>query len=296
MSEWDAVRKEEARLKQLADSTNQNKQSQTNTVLGNYMSNPSGGFSLYGTGEEQANQAAQLSQVGALTGQNIGDIGRDATQYRDLLQQRLMGADPQSQYLMDQRNRSQANVGRMMAGRGVAGGVGAAALNQSQREADSAINSQMFQNQRTNQGDLNKLTQRNQKVTGEALAAGADRGLANEIDVNAGEGITLICTELKRQGLLPLEVQAADHAYGQFMQVYHPVIMDGYQTLARPIVSKMQTSALFTKVIAFFTIPWAYSVAGNFNPIGTFVTLVGAPICGVVGFLKLLSREAKQCL
>lgn len=287
---------ENERLKAQEQTQQQANQAQGQQVLNNYMTNPLQGFSLYGTGEEQNNQIAQLSQVGALTGQNIAGIGQDATQYRNLLQQRLMSADPQSQYMMDQRNRNVANVGRQMAGRGVAGGVAAASVNQAQREADSQVNSQMFQNQRTNQSDLSKLVQRNQKITGEALAAGADRGLANQIDVSAGEGITLICTELKRQGLLPLEVQAADHAHGKKMMVEHPIIMLGYHTLAQPIVTKMKASTQFTKAVASLTIPWAYHIAGASNLTGFLVNLLGTPICAVVGFFKLFQREAQKCL
>jgi len=290
----DGKAQEQQAAQQAAQQSANNAQGQQ--VLNNYMTNPQGGFSLYGSAEEQNNQAAQLSQVGAMTGQNIAGIGQDATQYRDLLQQRLMSADPQSQYMMDQRNRNVANVGRQMAGRGVAGGVAAASVNQAQREADSQINSQMFENQRTNQNDLSKLVQRNQKITGEALASGADRGLANQIDVSAGEGITLICTELKRQGLLPLEVQAADHAHGQKMLVEHPITMLGYHTLAQPIVAKMKVSTQFTQAIAALTVPWAYHIAGLSNLTGFLVNLLGTPICAVVGFFKLFRREAQKCL
>lgn len=283
-----SVQEKERLAKEAAAKNATNAQGQS--VLQQYMSNPNAGFSLYGTPEEMNNQAANLSQVGAMTGQNIGDIGRDATQYRNLLQQRLGGADPVAQFMMEGRNRAQANVGRQMAGRGVAGGVAAASMNQAQREADSGIAAQMFENQRVNQRDLDTLTTKNQKFTGNALSAGAERGLADNLDTNAGSGITLICTELYRQGLLPVEVQAADHAYGQYMLVRHPTIMDGYHTLAAPIVKKMQKSKLFTRVVAAFAVPWAYNVAGYFSPIGSLVNLLGTPICFIVGAFKGVYR------
>lgn len=262
----------------------------TQETLNNYFMNPSGGFSLFGNPDEKAYQAANLSQVGAMTGQNIYDIGRDATQYRNLLQQRLSGADPVAQFMMEGRNRAQANVGRQMAGRGVAGGVAAASMNQAQREADSGIAAQMFENQRINQRDLDALVTKNQKFTGNALAAGSDRGLADNINTNAGTGITLICTELKRQGLLPDEVQAADHAYGQYMLINHPTIMDGYHVIAKPIVNLMAKSKVFTSMVAFFAIPWAYRIAGYFSPIGSFVNMVGTPICFIIGALRGMYR------
>ena len=159
---------------------------QTAEAMQRYTQNPAGSFDLRGTAEEQAQQAAQLSQAGALTGQNIFGVGQDARQYRGLLQDRLSGSDPVSQYMIEGRNRNLANVGRSMAGRGVAGGVAAASMNQAQREADTAINAQSFENQVRNQRELDALTTKNQKVIGNALAAGADRGLADDINTNAG--------------------------------------------------------------------------------------------------------------
>jgi len=260
-----------------------------------YTENPSASFDLRGTNEEMAQQAAQLSQAGVLTGQNIFGVGQDAQQYRGLLQDRLSGSDPVSQYMIEGRNRNLANVGRSLAGRGVAGGVAAASMNQAQREADTAINAQSFENQVRNQRELDTLTTKNQKVIGNALAAGSDRGLADDINTNAGQGVTLICTELKRQGLLPVEVQAADHAHGLKMWEQEPMMMAGYTDLAGRIVPKMQTSKFLTSIIAFFAIPWAYHIAGAWNIRGAFVNVVGKSLCRVWANYQVKKIEAKLC-
>lgn len=265
---------------------------QTNNVLNQYATNPSAGFSLYGTDQEAANQAANLSQVGVMTGQSLYDIGNRASQYDDLLQQRITGADPVSQYMQSQRNRNMANVARSFAGRGVAGGVAAASMNQAQTEADAAIQAQMYQNQKDTMDALNKQVQRNQYLTGNALSIGSDRGLANEMSTAAGSGVTLICTELKRQGLLPKEVQEADHNFGVALTKSEPETMAAYQSMATPIVKLMKKSSAFTRLVAFWAIPWAYHVAGKKNLVGQLVMSLGLPLCRLVGKIKPVTQEA----
>lgn len=266
--------------------------SQAQSIFDQYNQNPSAGFSLYGKDSEFRNQVANLSQVGAMTGQNIYDIGSRARQYDDLLQQRLTGADPVSQYMQGQRNRNMANVARSFAGRGVAGGVAAAGMNQAQTEADAAIQAQMFQNQKESMDALNKQVMRNQYLTGNALSQGSERGLADEISTASASGVTLICTELKRQGLLPKEVQEADHNFGVALTKSEPETMAAYQSMAAPIVNLMKKSSAFTSLVAFWAIPWAYHVAGKKNLVGQLVMSLGLPLCRLVGKIKPVTQEA----
>jgi hypothetical protein len=271
------------------------KQAETQGMMQNYVTNPNQGFTLYGNEDEKAYQAANLSQAGVMTGVNMFDVGGDAQQYRQGLKDRLAGADPVSEYMMQGRNRNMANVGRTMSGRGVAGGVASAALSQAQREADAGINAQMFENQVRNQKELNALNRQNQTIIGNALAAGSDRGLADNMSTDAGSGITLICTELKRQGILPIEVQAADHAYGLAMWEKEPIMMAGYTDLAGRVVPKMQKSKLLTSAIAFLAVPWAYHIAGSWNIRGAFVNVVGKSICRAWANYQIKKLEAKLC-
>jgi hypothetical protein len=244
-----------------------------------YLDNPNSGFTLYGTPAEQMSQASNLSQTGVMTGMNMKDIGGLSTQYGQGLQERLSGDDKVAQYMKNQRNRNMANTARSMAGRGVAGGAAAASMNQAQLEADAQVASQMQGFQQSAQNDLSRWVARNQKITGEALSTGSDRGLAQEMNINAGQGITVVCTELKRQGLLPKEVWAADHNFGLSLAQNDPETLEGYHIMATPIVAGMKKSKLFTLTVSKFALPWAYHIAGYKNMVGWLVMKVGLPLC-----------------
>lgn len=262
------------------------------SIMGNYLNDPGGSLSLSADANERAKQAENLSQVGTMTGQTIFDTGRQNKDYLDTLQGRRAGTDLTAQFMKDQRNRNMASMGRQFAGRGVAGGVAAAGMMGAQMQADSQVGRQMQERGDALENEFRQYVNRQQKITGEALAAGSDRGLADKINVEAGEGITLICTELKRQNILPLEVQTADHYYGIFMSLEYPTIMRGYHVLAKPVVAKMKTSKSFTKLISVLTIPWAYHIAGKSNIVGAMVMAVGLPLCALVGWLTPKKCEA----
>jgi hypothetical protein len=257
-----------------------------NAAMGNYLSNPGGGFTLGGTPQEQSEQATSLSQVGTMTGQNVFDVGNMNKDYLDNLQKRRAGEDRVAQYMMDQRNRNTAAMGRSMAGRGIAGGVAGSAMAQAQREADSAINAQLQNRQDNMEAEYRKYINRMQSLKGEALAQGGQRGAAQNLKIEAGEGLTLICTELKRQNLLPTYTHKADYDFGVMMTYNYPTVMKGYHVLAKPIVFKMQLSSKFTKVVAALAIPWAKHIAGNKNLVGALVMLLGIPLCAVVGYFS----------
>lgn len=260
----------------------------TNTTMTNYMQNPGDQFSLSNNPMEAMEQSTALSQVGALTGQNIGDVGRANMSYFNTLQDRRAGDDKVAQYMMDQRNRNKASVARSMAGRGVAGGVAASGMMEAGMAGDAAVAGQMQNRQDKLESEQRDYVKDMQRVKGEALAQGAQRGAAANMDTSSGQGIfgKIICTELHRQGILPDEVQEADKAYGIYMRENHPYIMLGYMILATPIVAKMRNSQEFTTKVASIAIPWAYHIAGKKNIKGWLVNTLGTPICAVVGFLN----------
>jgi hypothetical protein len=289
------ARKQRRKDRAAQEAENAQSLADTNQSMSSYLSNPSGQFMMRGTPAEQAEQAARLSQLGTLTGQTIFDTGAQNKDYLENLQKRRSGQDLAAQYMRDQANRNVASVGRSMAGRGVAGGVGAAAGIGARAQGDSAVGAQLQNRSDQLEGEFNKYVTRQQKMSGEALKAGSERGLANDMNINVGEGLfggKIICTELHRQGLLPSEIQTADQAFGVYMKLEHPTIMRGYTILAQPIVVKMKSSYRFTKLVSLFAIPWAYHIAGKSNILGATVMAIGAPICGLVGWLTPNKCEA----
>lgn len=266
----------------------------TNDVMKNYIMNPSGGFIMYGSAEEQANQAANLSQVGTMTGQNLFQTGAQQQDYLSSLEARRAGGDAVGRQMMEGRNRNMANMGRQFAGKGIAGGVAGAAMNSAQNTADKAINAQAQGFARTNDKDLFDYVKRQQKVEGEALSVGKEQGLAQNMNISAPEGLTVICTELHRQGLMDEALYSKDHEFGEKMWSEQPMTMLGYTLLANPVVKRMQKSPKVTKFVAFFALSWARHIAGDKNLLGAFILTAGVPLCRIYGqtrYTSYLSRS-----
>jgi hypothetical protein len=251
----------------------------------NNLNNPGQSFDFYGTNEQAEHANAELSQVGAMTGQNIFQTGQQQQDYYQSLQARRNGDDAVAANMMAGRNRNLANVGRQFAGKGVAGGVAAAGMNTATNTADSEINSQLQKNAKSNDSELWNYVKRNQKVAGEALASGEDKGLASDTSTEQATGAlgTVICTELHRQGLMSDHTLEMDKIFGDYVRNSFPTIMEGYLILAAPIVRKMKTSKKFTNAVAFFALPWAEEMAGKNNFRGCLVMSVGLPLCFIAG-------------
>jgi hypothetical protein len=114
----------------------------------------------------------------------------------------------------------------------------------------------------------------------------------NAPDIYLGK-ITVICSELHRQGLMSDEIYFADEKFGEQLSEEHPEILKGYTLFATPIVEKMQESEEFTQIINEIAKPWteemAYRVGarekGNF--IGAMMMNVGMVIFWITGSLAI---------
>lgn len=246
-----------------------------------HLNNPGQSFEVYGNNEQQAQTGAQLSQVGVMTGQNMFQTGAQQQDYYNSLQKRRNGDDAVAANMMAGRNRNLANVGRQFAGRGVAGGVAAAGMNTATNTADSEINSQKQKNAKSNDSELWNYVKRNQKVTGEALAAGSDQGLASSMDTSQAEGMfgTVICTELHRQGLMDSDTYVKDIRFGMQLEKTDPHALLGYRIMAKPFVFLMKKSRLVTRIISIPALAWAEQMAGRENLAGKAIMLTGIPFC-----------------
>lgn len=100
---------------------------------------------------------------------------------------------------------------------------------------------------------------------------------------------TVICTELKRQGLLNKKTYEADKEFGRMIQEIRPDIYKGYLRFANPIVKLMKKSKLFTWIVNIFAQPWAKEMAyvmgarekGSF--LGRFIMNTGLTLCEFLG-------------
>lgn len=121
---------------------------------------------------------------------------------------------------------------------------------------------------------------------GGAMAAAMGIPVVGPI-VGALAGLSVICTELHRQGYLPQIVYEAETTYANKMisaQTYW-----GYRMWADWVVSKMQKSHRVTRFVSWFALPYIYRCAHKVNPKikhswrGTVVAMIGTPICWMLG-------------
>jgi len=105
-----------------------------------------------------------------------------------------------------------------------------------------------------------------------------------------GDGDTVICTELYRQGLMPTDIYEADCAFGASLD---SDVMEGYQLWGKPVAHAMSKSKLLTMIAKPFVLSWAnhmaYGFGGKRTLFGRFALTIGVPICRFIG--RRLNKE-----
>jgi hypothetical protein len=102
-------------------------------------------------------------------------------------------------------------------------------------------------------------------------------------------GETVICTELHRQGLMDETIFKADDAFGRYLRKNQKEVLIGYHCWAKPVVSFMQKSHIFTQIVNVLAKPWTIEMAYRIGPrdkgsfAGTILMDVGVPICRMIG-------------
>lgn len=285
MEDYASAQAAKDKKKQIAAPIEADKLKSAGERLSRNLNNPGQQMDIYGDSNNLENINSNLSQVGAMTGQNIWQTGQQQQDYLQSLQSRRNGDDSVAANMMAGRNRNLANVGRQFAGRGVAGGVAAAGMNTATNTADSGINAQKQTNSKQNDAELWNYVKRNQKVEGEALAGGEDKALAQGMDISQTQGAfgTIICTEMFEQGIMDQATYDQDVAFGMRLEQADPFVLIGYRKLGRPVVKLMRKSKVFSKFVAFFGMSWANHMAGRENKLGCIIMQIGVPLCRFVG-------------
>lgn len=168
-------------------------------------------------------------------------------------------------------------------------GASAPVLSQIQRNTASDIANTEYARQ---QGSLGQY----QKLIGNVLSgqsqmemgyAGLEKGGEYQPPPAMSQGLfgTVICTELYRQGILPKDIWLKDGAYGVSVRSRNPYVYYGYTFIASPIVRQMKKSRFFTKLVSIPALAWARNMAGDKNLVGATISLLGEPLCGIVGRL-----------
>ena len=96
----------------------------------------------------------------------------------------------------------------------------------------------------------------------------------------------MICTELRRQGLVGDEVYAADCEFGRQQD---PQVLRGYHLWAPSVVRAMRRSRIFTGLVSCLAQPWMREMAhrqglgSRGSLVGRAIMIVGLPFCRMLG-------------
>ena len=147
--------------------------------------------------------------------------------------------------------------------------------------------------------------------------------LRSEADGNAGQGggggsSKIICTKLYELGLMDKDIYLADQAFGAKLIQSHPDIYNGYRAWAEIVVDWMNGSGpkmmpwmsdqQFSAAAKKWSVSWAQDIATPWaesmayqmgqresdNFTGKMITLVGTPICKVVGVWQRVFGRSQQ--
>lgn len=283
----DQTAAENARLRKELEAyrQQQNRDTQAQNALAG---NPSGSI-LSGSAKEQQGQIAGLNLGATAYGQGLTEAGQDVQSIKGRMEERAKqsGADPVSAAMMGQKASAMANAQRAQAQSGVKGGAATMAMEDMSRERDQEIAKSLYGQARQSDQDLRSLV--GNIISGTTgLMQGEKAANVQMPSSNQSGGLTVVCTELHRQGLLPSDILELDAAYGEYLRLHNPNVIIGYHFIAAPIVKLMQKSTLFTKIVSIPALGWAYHMAGKkISLVGILCHDVGEPLCGFVG--KLIS-------
>lgn len=255
------------------------------------------GVTTSGTAAEKAGELAGLERAGLGYGQNLGQTGQDIQRIKELQQGRTSqsGADPVSAAIMGQKQGALANAQRGMSASGVKGGTAQGVMSNVEKEQNQNIAASLYGQQRQSIADERSLAS-NMLAGTEAMsqggkATGTSQNMPKAPEMG-GMGIagTVICTELHRQGIMPLDMYIKDMQYGESLD---HVTLIGYRLLANPVVKLMHKYAIVTSIVSIPAMAWARNMAGEYNFLGSMISFIGEPICHIVGKIKLSLSGAK---
>lgn len=104
--------------------------------------------------------------------------------------------------------------------------------------------------------------------------------------------VSVICTELARQGKLPQALYLLGHSH--FLSL-HPQTVAGYRVWADKVVPLMQKSRRLSNFLAPIALArYKMIVHGKFSILGAATIYLGQPICFIIG--GFLSQETQEIL
>jgi hypothetical protein len=251
------------------------------------------GAILNGSRAEQDGMVSGMNTAAIGYGQGLSQTGDDIQRIKELQRGRTdqSGGDPVSAAIMGQKASATAGAQRNLASSGVKGGVAAGAIANVGRAQDADIAASLYGQQRQSIADERSLA--SNTLAGTTGLMYGEKAANVKAPSAPDAGGSVICTELHRQGIMSPELYLIDTNYGISLYLRKPEIVIGYRLMARPVAKLMAKSRLFTVLISSPAMAWARNMAGEKNLLGGFISLVGEPICGIIGKIKSSLSGAK---
>jgi len=234
-----------------------------------------------------AGQVQGIDRFNKMTGMDINDLGPEVQEMLRRRKSAMNGNDPATTALRQSRGNSQ----RMAQARGATD----AQLAQVDRNSAMDIAQKEFATKRQAEDAYQSMIG---NLMGSAVSLEQGYGgLANaskDVPLPQQQSTlgTVICTEMHRQGYMSDSMLRRDRAYGLAVRINDPYVYTGYVFLATPIVSLMQKSRLFTKLISIPAMAWARDMAYDNSLLGKLINLIGQPVCRIVGKLVKEKKHA----
>jgi hypothetical protein len=272
-------------------------------MLGNLAGGTTGDASNpYGNFAQNKQEAMKAMDFGTkkgevMTGGSMAEAGEGRAKVRDRLEQVFQGNSAGANRLAE----SQAADAKQMKARQAMGGGGqmsegqrAAQENMQNRQLAGFVSDEKRHEYRGMAGDIMKSSGQYGSII---------MGAQPPAQPQSSGGLTVICTELHRQGYMSDAIYEADRQYGQQVRATRMHVYVGYRFLADPVVVLMQKNKLFTALISIpamkwannmASIPamkWANNMAGNKNLIGSIIGKIGESFCGFVGKIIMEKRN-----
>ena len=273
--------------------------------LGNEQNQANLNYNLgLGTNVNAANQNAFNYNLGY--GQNVNALNQNNQNYNLGMNQALMNYNLGQQQANQNYNLGldQNNIARQNLLTGMVGGqqgsmnAGAQMMPTVQGMASGGMQQYLIPGQLSSQladtiggpivlgkGSTTSFSQGNSN----AFGMGGGGGVGGS---GGGGGVTVICTELHRQGLMSDEIYEYDDLFGEMIRMTSPETYDGYISWAPNVVDKMRESKSFTKLINVFAKPWSKEMARRmgsnhkFSLVGYVIMELGLAICKTIGNIK----------
>jgi hypothetical protein len=245
-------------------------------------------ITVTGTAEEQASALEGLERGQMYYGQTQQQTGMDVADIAKRRREMLEGTSPEQSRLRESRNR------RVMQAK--AAGANPEQIKQIQREAESDIaNSDYTQGQ----NNLDKY----QKMVGNILGGQMGLEMGFRQLGKSGEviqpptqsgGITVICSELYRQGKLSDEIIQSDREFGFMVRRYDPAVYIGYMILATPLVGLMRKSKIVSFIVSIPALSWAKWMHSGNGFFGRTIHFFGSNFCRFIGNIVTNGRYANE--